>query len=155
MRWALLLVLVLAVSGCERRELTYDYDTVFVRYEVRGGLVPEDRYSTEHVIDNSTVTFTRRYVNGTVSYTRSSNISKEEYVRLGTRVVDAGLFGMLDVYRPSYSSQLADRPQAEIYVNIGGRNKTVRMKPFVEEYMPGNLQMTISEIKRHTQTLQD
>ena len=61
---------------------------------------------------------------------------------------------MMDKYSPPYAEHLSDKPTARLRVVIDGRNKTVEFKPLVEDYLPGNLQKIISEVKRMTQHLQ-
>ncbi len=151
----LFLFMLILLAGCASKQMSFDYSSVYVRYVVRGGVVPDDRFSVEYVVSNTSVFFARRFANGSDSYSKSANISVEDYHKLGKYIVDAGVFGMLDVYTPSFSSQMSDRPNAELFVNIGGRNKTVVMRPFVEEYLPGNLQLTISEVKRFAQGVGD
>jgi hypothetical protein len=147
-------LIVLFLCGCLSRKSTFDYDSVYVRYVVRGGLVADDRHVIEYVVDNGNVSFLRRFSNGSVAFSRSAVVSEEEYRQLGRSLVDYGVFGMLEVYNSSYASQVSEKPEAELFVDIDGQNKTVKVKPLIEDYMPGNLQKAVSDVKMLTQRLQ-
>jgi hypothetical protein len=148
MRLTLALILALLVAGCTRHG--YDYKSVYVEYEVAGGIVPEDQFYKRYTVNGTEVTFSRGYLNGTVSYVRTQNISKADYEGLGKTVVDSGLFGMNGNFTKADAGD-PEKPTATITVVIDGKNKTMVFEPYVEEFMPGNVQKVIFEIRRLAQ----
>jgi len=150
----LMLIAALLLSGCMGQSTTKsDYDRVYIGYTVAGGPTPKERHTTEHVINNTAISYTTRYSNGTVSYRKTGEITLYEYRQIGKNVAETGVYGMLDRYTPA-AAQTGDTSSATLLVSIDGRNKTVEMKPYVEEYLPGNIQKIISEVKHVTQSLQ-
>jgi hypothetical protein len=154
MRRVVLLAVIL-LCGCIRQSDTdFDYDSVYIGYTVVGGPVPYDQHTTEHVIDNTEISYTRKYVNGTISYQKNGKITPEEYQKVGREIAETGVYGMLDEYTPSSGVYSRNNPTATLRVNIDGNNKTILMKPFVEDYVPGNIQKIIFAVRHVTQELQ-
>ena len=154
MRSLVILVLLLAVSGCARRDTAFKYEHVYAMYAITGGVVSDDSYHREYIVNDTMVSCVRKYANGSVSFAKSATISVNESKRMGENIVDAGVYGMLDRYTPSNAAAGSERAEAVLFVSIDGRNKTVTMKPFVEDYMSGNLQKAVIEVKMLTQAVQ-
>ncbi|MBD3387709.1 MAG: hypothetical protein GF416_01560 [Candidatus Altiarchaeales archaeon] len=150
----LILAAIILLSGCLEKEDTEPYSIVHTALTVSGGDVPESQYLREYVIENERVTHTRKYMNGTVSYTDTKEITREEYVNLGRTIDEVGIYKMPDSFTPSAAHHLPNRPDARLQLDIDGRRKLIELKSYSEEYLPGNLHMVITEVKRLTQDLQ-
>jgi hypothetical protein len=153
MRRFILLALVVMAAGCMKDNFTFDYNTVYVRYTVAGGLVPPEEHTKVYLVDNERIYYTKAYRNGSVTYSKTGSVTPDEYKALGRGITEAGVYGMLDRYNRSTSDQ-GEKPTAELYIIIDGRNKTITLNPYVEEFAPGNIAKATSDVKRLTQKLQ-
>ena len=148
-------VLLVCLSlGCLKQGSDFSYKRVFVGYAVSGGPVTPQDYTTEYLLNNTHFSFSHRYSNGTVSFYRNRSVSADEFARVGKVVVDNGILGMSTRYSPVSDALVDDKAEATLSVNIDGKNKTVVVKPYIEEYAPGNLQKVVFELKSLAQDIQ-
>ena len=146
------LLSILILSACIKQDDGFEYERVFVSFSQKGGQVPSDQYFSEYALNGTAITYSRAYANGTVSYFRTGNVSADDARRVGKYVVDAGIFGMAS--KLTLGADGSERPSATLQVSIDGRNKTVTMSPYMEEYAPGNVQKLVFELKALAQGLQ-
>jgi hypothetical protein len=124
----------------------FEYKTVYVKYTIIGGAVAQDRYFLEYIVNNTEVSVTRKTPEGKVSFNRKSQITQEQMKRLGESVVEARVFDMLQRYSPA-TTDPESKPTATLYVAIDSKNKTVIFRPYLEDYLPGNMQKVLFEIR--------
>ncbi|MFH1055552.1 MAG: hypothetical protein V1744_05615 [Candidatus Altiarchaeota archaeon] len=156
MRFQVLVLVVVLLAGCVTPRsggLNFKYGSVYVRYGGWGGPVPAEQYLTEYVVNNTVASYRTAYSNGSTSFYREGTVDWEKSRKLGEDVVAAGVYGMLEEYNPSSSMNPEDKPTAVFFVSIDGRNKSVLMKPYVEEYAPGSIVKIISRMRGDMQWL--
>ena len=141
-------------SGCISGERNFKYDNVMVKYTIFGGSFSENQYETEYLLKNTYVSITKRYQNKTISYHSNTTINEEKYREIGKKVVDSSIYDMLDEYRGSQTNFMEKPATAVITVEIDDKIKKITIKPYEEEYAPGNIQKVLFELKRITQYIQ-
>ncbi len=147
-------MIILLLSGCLQSGTNQSYDDVYVSYTITGGAVAADRHTTEYVVNNTVVSYRRLYPDGRVAYEKSASIDEERYRRFGKEVVELGVYGLLDEYSTASPVYSEHQPAATLEVSIDGKDKTILLKPYVEEHAPGGVQKIIFEVRDMTSGIQ-
>ena len=143
----LIVATVILALGCLTPSgMRFEYRSVYVKYTIVGGPVMPEQFTTEYFVNNTYVSYMRAYPNGTASKFREGSANMDDARALGETIVSAGVFGMSSEYRPKVALS-GDEPNAVLFVSIDGRNKTVALRPYIEEFVPGNLQRIIFGVK--------
>jgi hypothetical protein len=154
MRLWVLFAVALALGCLTPSAMQFEYKEVYVKYTIAGGPVMPEQFLTEYVVNNTYVSYRRAYPNGTSSRFKEGIVGMDETRRLGETIVAAGVYGMSNEFTPK-TVIVGDEPNAVLNVIIDGRNKSIALKPYIEDFVPGNIQRVLFEVKNLAVKLQN
>jgi len=135
------------VLGCVKGGPKYTYDDVNILINIESTPKQSNWHISEYKIENTEISFKKIGYDGVIIDQKKGKITENQVKDIGKKIVDAGIFELANNQISKTSGLPEEETMAVFKIKIDKYNKTISIKPYNEQYAPGNLRRVIAEVK--------